>query len=54
MKIVLQIALGIIAATGGFVDIGDLVFDARAGALFGYQRPALPGRVQLTELPITP
>jgi len=31
------IALGIIAAIGGFVDIGDLVFDTQAGALFGYQ-----------------
>jgi manganese transport protein len=33
----LQIALGIIAAIGGFVDIGDLVFNTQAGALFGYQ-----------------
>lgn len=37
MKKVLQIALGIIAAIGGFLDIGDLVFNAQAGALFGYQ-----------------
>lgn len=37
MKKVAQIALGIIAAIGGFVDIGDLVFNAQAGALFGYQ-----------------
>lgn len=36
MKMVLQIALGIIAAIGGFVDIGDLVFNTQAGALFGY------------------
>lgn len=36
MKVVLQIALGIIAAIGGFVDIGDLVFNTQAGALFGY------------------
>jgi Mn2+/Fe2+ NRAMP family transporter len=36
MRIVLQIALGIIAAIGGFVDIGDLVFNTQAGALFGY------------------
>jgi manganese transport protein len=34
---VFQIALGIIAAIGGFVDIGDLVFNTQAGALFGYQ-----------------
>jgi manganese transport protein len=33
----LQIALGILAAIGGFVDIGDLVFATGAGALFGYQ-----------------
>lgn len=36
MRIFLQIALGIIAAIGGFVDIGDLVFNTQAGALFGY------------------
>lgn len=36
MKALLQIALGIIAAIGGFVDIGDLVFNTQAGALFGY------------------
>jgi manganese transport protein len=32
-----QIALGILAAIGGFVDIGDLVFNVSAGATFGYQ-----------------
>ncbi len=37
MKAILQIALGIIAAIGGFVDIGDLVFNAQAGAEFGYE-----------------
>ena len=36
MKAILQIALGIIAAIGGFVDIGDLVFNTQAGATFGY------------------
>ncbi|MEA2246009.1 MAG: hypothetical protein QOH46_538, partial [Solirubrobacteraceae bacterium] len=36
MKVVFQIALGIIAAIGGFLDIGDLVFNTQAGALFGY------------------
>ena len=36
MKI-FQIALGILAAIGGFVDIGDLVFNVAAGAAFGYQ-----------------
>lgn len=36
MKKILQLALGIIAAVGGFVDIGDLVFNAGAGAKFGY------------------
>jgi manganese transport protein len=34
---VFQIALGILAAIGGFVDIGDLVFNMAAGATFGYQ-----------------
>src|SRR6185369_2294142 len=37
MKKITQIALGIIAAIGGFVDIGDLVFNTQAGAVFGYQ-----------------
>jgi Mn2+/Fe2+ NRAMP family transporter len=37
VKKVLQIALGIIAAIGGYVDIGDLVFNVQAGAKFGYQ-----------------
>jgi manganese transport protein len=32
----LQIALGVIAAIGGFVDIGDLVFNSQAGATLGY------------------
>jgi hypothetical protein len=36
VKVVFQIALGIIAAIGGFVDIGDLVFSIQAGAIFGY------------------
>lgn len=36
MKI-FKIALGILAAIGGFVDIGDLVFNVAAGAMFGYQ-----------------
>ena len=34
---VFKIALGILAAIGGFVDIGDLVFNVAAGAIFGYQ-----------------
>jgi manganese transport protein len=34
---VLQIALGVAAALGGFVDIGELVFNTQAGAVFGYQ-----------------
>ncbi|MBO9531807.1 MAG: divalent metal cation transporter [Solirubrobacteraceae bacterium] len=37
MKKLLSLALGIIAAIGGFVDIGDLVFTIQAGATFGYQ-----------------
>jgi Mn2+/Fe2+ NRAMP family transporter len=32
-----SIALGILAAIGGFVDIGDLVFNTQAGAEFGFQ-----------------
>jgi manganese transport protein len=34
---VFGLALGILAAIGGFVDIGDLVFNVSAGATFGYQ-----------------
>jgi manganese transport protein len=34
---VLGLALGILAAIGGFVDIGDLVFNVAAGATFGYE-----------------
>lgn len=37
MKKLLSLALGVIAAIGGFVDIGDLVFTVQAGAAFGYQ-----------------
>ena len=37
MSKVLQIALGVVAALGGFVDIGELVFNSQAGAEFGYQ-----------------
>jgi manganese transport protein len=36
MRSILKIALGIIAALGGFLDIGDLVFNTQAGALFRY------------------
>lgn len=37
MKKFFSIALGILAAVGGFVDIGDLVFTTQAGASFGYE-----------------
>lgn len=37
MKKLFAIALGILAAIGGFVDIGDIVFNVAAGATFGYQ-----------------
>jgi Mn2+/Fe2+ NRAMP family transporter len=37
MKKVFDIALGILAAIGGFVDIGDIVFNTAAGAMFQYQ-----------------
>jgi manganese transport protein len=36
VKGIFQIALGILAAIGGFVDIGDLVFNMEAGAQFQY------------------
>jgi Mn2+/Fe2+ NRAMP family transporter len=36
VKTIFQIALGVIAAIGGFVDIGDLVFNSQAGATLGY------------------
>jgi manganese transport protein len=36
-KMLLNLALGILAAIGGFVDIGDLVFNVAAGATFGFQ-----------------
>jgi manganese transport protein len=35
MKKFLEVGLGIIAALGGFVDIGDLVFASQAGAKWG-------------------
>ncbi len=37
MSKIFGIALGILAAIGGFVDIGDIVFNVAAGATFGYQ-----------------
>ncbi len=37
MSKVFGVALGILAAIGGFVDIGDLVFNVSAGAMFGYR-----------------
>ncbi len=37
LKSVLAVALGILSAIGGFVDIGDLVFNTQAGATFGFQ-----------------
>lgn len=36
MKRIFGLALGILAAIGGFVDIGDIVFNTAAGATFGY------------------
>ena len=35
MKRLFAVALGILTAIGGFVDIGDLVTDALVGARFG-------------------
>jgi Mn2+/Fe2+ NRAMP family transporter len=37
LKSVLGVALGILSAIGGFVDIGDIVFNTQAGATFGFQ-----------------
>jgi len=37
LKSILAVALGILSAIGGFVDIGDIVFNTQAGAVFGYQ-----------------
>ena len=37
MKRIFSVALGILAAIGGFVDIGDIVFNVEAGATLGYQ-----------------
>jgi manganese transport protein len=37
VKKLFQVALGIIAAIGGFVDIGELVFNTQAGADFRFQ-----------------
>jgi Mn2+/Fe2+ NRAMP family transporter len=36
VRSILKIALGIIAALGGYLDIGDLVFNTQAGALYRY------------------
>ncbi len=35
MKNVLQVALGVLTAIGGFVDIGDIVASTATGARFG-------------------
>ena len=32
----LELTLGIMTAVGGFVDISELVFAAKAGSTFGY------------------
>ena len=37
MKKYLGITLGIMTALGGFLDLGQIVFTAQAGAYFGYQ-----------------
>jgi manganese transport protein len=37
VKKIFEIALGILAAIGGFVDIGDIVFNVAAGAMFQYE-----------------
>jgi manganese transport protein len=35
MRGILKIALGVIAAIGGYLDIGDIVFNSQAGAIVG-------------------
>jgi Mn2+/Fe2+ NRAMP family transporter len=37
MKKYLGVTLGIMTALGGFLDFGQIVFTAQAGAYFGYQ-----------------
>jgi manganese transport protein len=37
VKKIFQLALGIVAAVGGFVDIGELVFNVQAGANFRFR-----------------
>jgi manganese transport protein len=37
MKKLLGLTLGIMTGLGGFLDLGQIVFTAQAGALFGYQ-----------------
>jgi manganese transport protein len=37
MNRIFAVALGILSAIGGFVDIGDIVFNMSAGAVFGYE-----------------
>src|SRR5438309_30568 len=37
MRKLMRVALGIMAAVGGFVDIGELVFNTQAGADFRYR-----------------
>ncbi|HEX6773072.1 MAG TPA: divalent metal cation transporter [Acidobacteriaceae bacterium] len=37
MKKLLGLTLGIMTALGGFLDLGQIVFTAQAGAIFGYQ-----------------
>lgn len=36
MSTLLQLTLGILTAMGGFIDIGELVFNVKAGSIFGY------------------
>ena len=36
MRRLLGLTLGIMTALGGFLDLGQIVFTAQAGALFGY------------------
>jgi manganese transport protein len=37
LRRIFSVALGILAAIGGFVDIGDIVFNVEAGATLGYE-----------------
>ena len=50
MKKLFAVALGILTAIGGFVDIGDLVTNAQVGARFGGEQPTPADDADYTEV----